>query len=281
MSLYNNYPEGFLEEFTEPVIFKLCGIQKDPDNKDGWLMPASKNIPATSRVRFKDKQGVEHDVHLALIRYENPDGSVELDIEGLLLGQMNGGMIQLDPKVPRDVDRFNFINHCHWNKDSKYTFPGAEHIVERFSLKKEAEKQLSERSARRDAMMAIFNLPDSKVKATYAVLGKGNMKSLPEMRNELEMLAEDNPQLVIDKIGVIESAKESGEDMSAEELVALALKQGRLVNQPTKLTWKTSDGKTILKYAPKPENKGDAKEQLMAAIDRDPQIREIVEALVS
>jgi hypothetical protein len=107
------------------------------------------------------------------------------------------------------------------------------------------------------------------------------MKSLPEMRNELEMLAEENPQLVINKIGAIESSKESGVGMSSEELIALAVKQGRLVNQPTRLTWKTSDGKTILKYAPKPENKGDAEEQLHAELERNSELRQVLESLVS
>lgn len=192
---YNNYPEGFLEDFTEPVTFRSTAIKKDPDNKNGVLMSAVSNVPATSKVNFTGPDGKKQVVHLAYISNVSPDGEIELDIMGLWLGMMNNGEIHLDPNNPKDVDKFNYLNHCHFNKNSPYTYNGAKWKIERYSLEDIAKVELNDKADVLKAVTTTFLLTDEEIVTIYGQIGKlnPNVASISEMKNELQVIAQEKP----------------------------------------------------------------------------------------
>lgn len=309
---FNNYPEGFLEDFNEPVTFKLLGIKKDPDNDDGYLMPSFTNIPATSKVVYKDSDGKSTTVNLALILSSSADGEVEFDIKGLFLGQSNGGQIHLDPKNPKDVEKFNYINHCHFNKSSKYTYEGAGWKVEKFSLESEADKDMESRKDLTAAIVAVSNLSASQIKTLYGKIGSKNPSAVSpsEMKNELEHLAMDSPLAILNvlnkgieapapteapsapestkkevEINVVDleevekNLEKSPED--APSLVLTAVNTGAIKKVMTKLEWRTHSGEVLMAFSKVAEGNGTAEEQLIEALEKDASLFSKVELIIS
>ena len=286
---YNDYPKGFLGEFNKPVTFRLLGIKPDPDIKDGWLIPNA-NIPASSSVQFKDDEGNVTKVDLGYIKgVEKADGSVELDRDGLLIGPSNGGMIMCDPANPKDIPKYHYLMNCPFNVDSPYTFDSAEKLIQVWDPERNAQKKIKNRGVMKEALKSASSLPESRVAPLYAVLGTLNPAnlSISEMRDEIENLAMDQPQLVLDKIGsegkvagkIVDTTNDSGVK-TTEELVDLAISMGKANLLQPQLMYRTEDGKELFKFEKKSEGKGSAKEQFIAHVNEDDDFRAIIEALV-
>lgn len=201
---YNNYPEGFLEPFKEKVTFRLVGIRADPDNPGSYLMPSVTSIPPSSTVIYNDQE-----VHLALISSFDTNGNMIPDDRSMMLGQFNSGEITLDPKKPKHVAMFNYINHCHHNKSSKYTFPGAKHVVEKVDHEALAAKESNLLDLKRAALMTISTINDDAIASIAAFLLEKEPEDSPlsakVRRANLDKIADKYPEKVIDvckKLGI-------------------------------------------------------------------------------
>lgn len=274
-SNYNNYGEDFLEPFDKPVTFKLLGIKPDPNNKGAFLMPMFKNVPATSRVKYNGKI-----IDIALIRNVYPNGDIEFDSNLLQFGQFNNGEIHLTPDKPRDQKIFEYLNHCHFNRDSKYTYEGANHIIYKVNLEKEAEGKISGRKTLFNAVALASNLSDeSRIKTVYSVVGNGNpaKMSINEMKNEIEEISMRDPQLIIDTIG-------SGDDevRTTSELIKEAVATKAITKQGPQLRFVRNDGEVFLTYQKLANSGGkSAEDQLEEALNESEELREALEILVS
>jgi len=284
---YNKYGKDFLEPFNEPVTFKLLGIKPDPNNKGGFLMPMFKNVPATSRVTV-EKNGVKEVIELALIKYVHPSGEVEFDSQLLQFGQFNNGEIHLTPEKPQDFRMFNFLNHCHFNRDSKYTYEGANHIFYRVDPEGEAKKEIKGRAVLRKAILMAAALEDAKdIKTVYSVVGNGNPSklSISEMKNEIEELSMTDPQLLVDTIAeYIEPDMDSGDDgvITTQGLVSQALASKALIPKYPQLKFERADGAVFFTFKKKDDSGGKTgSEQLADALNSDPELKSALEVLLS
>jgi hypothetical protein len=313
---YNNYPEGFLEPFTEPVVFRLIDKyrQPDPDNAKGILMPFIMNIPATSRITLGDKV-----IDLALIRNIDSFGEVELEREALFIGKVNNGMFQLSPNNPAHRKMFNYLNHCSYNKDSKYTYAGADVYIERYSPEKDAKQNMIDRSAKKAAILIVDSLNDAESRSLYAKIGTKNPTriSIEEMKDELDALAFVSPEIIIDAHEPRKAKKEaqavsavsvqevpfnedleveftstsSDEDeetlddediISAEDLVNIVTKSKQIYKHNPTRKWKMKrNGFAIFNFEPASKGVGTAEEQLIDAIDKDKNLRGTMESLAT
>ena len=197
---YNNYPEGFLEDFREKVIFRLVDIKPDPDNPGAYLMPSVTAVPPSSTVTFDDGEN-RTQVHLALVLSYDRDGNMIPDDRSMMLGQFNGGELILDPKKPKHVDMFNYLNHCHWNKSSKYTFPGAKHYVEKVDHEAFAAKELEALDIKRIALVTVSIINDDQVKAIASLILEAEPEDSPlspkVRRANLDKIADKYPEKLI------------------------------------------------------------------------------------
>lgn len=272
---YNQYPKGFLKEFTEPVTFKLVNMQPDPDVPGGWLMPRFQNIPATSMVMFKDSKGKSHQVRLALIRTIHASGEIEFEDRTLLLGQSTNGEIVLDPKNPKDVETFNYLNHCHWNKSSPYTYEGAEHIIYRWDPEVLAKEEMNERASSRKAIIAVSTLSDTQIATLYAQIGakKPSMVSLSEQRNEMEIVAQDNPVRVLEAL--------SKDNASIEALVNTLINVGAVRKLTPQLEFREEGtDNVVFRFQKLDAGLGSAEDQLKKALETDQALKIKIEHLI-
>ena len=226
---YNQYPEGFLEDFKEPVTFKLVGIKPDPDNKSGFLMPTITSIPPESKVSFTDKDGKTHLVRLALISSIDAEGNIAFDDRRLFIGQINNGEIKLDPKRSRDLEVWRYLHHCHWNASSPYAEEDGPHVVFEYNWEAEANKEISGRSAMFHAFKFISSAEDEDINHLYNMIGteKSSKIGPGAMRNELEKLAISDPSTVSFAISQIEM----DEDKSDVKQKAVDHNEGDALNE--------------------------------------------------
>lgn len=299
---YNIYPDGFLEPFTEPVVFRLTERYRkpDPDNENGILMPFVAPIPATSRVQAVQADGSVKAVELALIKNIDAYGVVDFDRESLWIGSINSGMIQLSPNNPTHHRIFNYLNHCPYNRDSKYTYHGADHIVERYSPQKEAKKKMADRAIKKEAIMLIEKLSDKEILVIYSQLGTKNPSriSADEMKDELDQIAFDEPEKIIDAYQPFKGRSNQGvtEDLSipeelqspsdkqteAEALFNVALKKKLIYKHNASRTWKIKrNGHTIFTFAPASTGKGNAEEQLIEEIQNNNKLADLFTGFMS
>lgn len=284
---YNDYPDGFLQEFTEPVTFELIGVKPDPENEGQFIIPFSKNVPATSRVQFEGQ-----DVHIAHITSVKPDGTAVFGSKELRFGVIAGGFRKrLDPKKAKDVALFRYLNHCHWNADSPYVEDKRACIIRRFDLQQITEESRNSRQMRTIAIKAIDDLADDRLIPVFAKVGKGQYHNLSEaeLRDRLEEIAEKDPKTIIEALNIKfeprhKVAKEDVPSVTVsdfkapEELVEAALKAAKIKMVPAAKEYRTSDGKSIFKFV---TGNGTGKEQLISAVETDEQLRKILLELVS
>lgn len=316
---YNKYPEGFLQEFKEPVIFRLTERWRkpDPDQPGAVLMPMSINVPATSRVTYNGQV-----VDLALINNIDAFGNIDLDRDNLLLGRFNNGMIHLSPNNPKHRKIFEFLNHCHWNKDSPYTYQGVDHIIEKYSPASEAKKSMEERAVKKKAILVVEQLNDAQLISTYSKIGTKNPKRLTieEMRNEMDELAFNEPELILDatkgisfnaakQVKAVEPNIEEDDDLlddlldglseedledesqivdspvgelTAEDVVNVALKSKLIYKHNPSRIWKIKkNGHTLFHFKAANAGVGTAEEQLVKAASEDKKLLAILQGLIA
>ena len=197
---YNNYPEGFLEEFNEKVTFRLVDIKPDHDNPGSYLMPSVTAVPPSSTVTFNDgKNRIQ--VNLALVLSYDTEGNMVPDDRSMMLGQFNGGELVLDPRKPKHVDMFNYLNHCHWNKSSKYTYPGAKHYVEKVDHEAFAAKESEALDLKRSALMTVAIINDDQIKLIAELILEAESEDSPLSPNvrraNLDKFADKYPEKVV------------------------------------------------------------------------------------
>lgn len=217
ISNVNQYPEGFLEEFTKPVTFRLANIKPDPDNPNGVLMPNITMVPPTSKVLYKKNEDDYGEiVNLVLVSSVSSDGDVTPDTRRTMIGAINGGEIRLDPKRPKDREVFNFLNHCHWNKSSPYASENpADWIIFKFDPEQQAKDELAEKNPMLESMKFISSSPDSALRKLYIlIIGEPAGKTSEMIKNELIALTMTNSKAVLSGIETLKP------NMSAEDIVA-------------------------------------------------------------
>lgn len=288
---YNNYPEGFLEEFKEPVVFRLINIKPDPDNEGAFIMPNITAVPSESQVICDGEV-----VHLALISTVDPEGNATLDSRSLWLGQINGGEIRLDPKRAKDHKIFKYLNHCHWNRSSKYASDNpADWIVFKFDPETQAKEELAEKNPMMESISFITSASDAALRKLHVIIGDGSPKgkSVDVIKNELIKIATSVPdkayagiQAITPSLGkgdVKNADKESTptievdsenipEDLDVEAVAREAEKTKVIVRVNRYQVYRDQEGNDFFKFKSKEEAGATASEQLVDALDSDPDL---------
>lgn len=289
MSNYNNYPEGFLEEFNKPVTFKLVNIKEDPENPGHFLMPRFTNIPATSQVVFNNEV-----VNLAYIERYDANGDPVFGDRSLLLGMHNNGEIYLDPSRAKDRKLFEYINHCHWNRSSKYTNESSQHVVYKFDLDEIANSRVSSRNSLKESLRFIMSASDIEIKSLYVLVGKEipSGMSMPRMRDELEDMCIKNAEVIFNAVSSIKSKKRQQEDnistnkQAEEDIDILAMleeaKKNKIISQynPAR-SFKSKSGDFLFQFEKAVDADGYSPiEQFATALSQDDDLLEKVKYLI-
>lgn len=292
----NNYPEGFLQEFREPVTFKLLGLDGDDASpvKGKRSMPAVKKINAFSVVNFKNGNGDTIPVPIGYVKSTKPNGDVIFG-DGLSFGFFNDGQIQLNPNIPSHRDLFNYLNHCEFNYDSPYTFPSAKKIFYRFSLERIAKENTGKRKGAITALKLIEAASEETINSVYLILGKSRVNSLVEKIDKLEEEAFINSDKVINAFEKLRSSgtrsdastppnnpvddAESPKLVNSEVLVNKALEKGALRKAMGQLKFRNSEGGDIFSFKKVSEGLGTAEEQLARAMDSDKELYVLIKTL--
>lgn len=289
---YNKYPEGFLEPFKKKTTFRLVDIKPDPDNPGAYLMPSVTAIPPSSTVVYKGQE-----VHLALVASYDENGNMIPDDRSMMLGQFNNGELTLDPRKPKHVAMFNYINHSHHNRSSPYTFPGAKHYVEKVDHEAFAAKESASLDIKRAALMTVSVINESQVQLlAEALLAKepaNSPLSNKVRRANLDKLADKYPEKILDAckslsipVAHIDGAAKEEETVAASEVeidpfigakVKGLIKSGEISQINVRKEFKNKEtGKVIFQWG---DGEGSPVDKLVSAVAQDNNLLEEIESM--
>ena len=272
----NQYPDGFLEEFKEPVTFKLLGVVPDKSSptKGAMKMPSMKQIPPASTVSYK-----EETLTIALVKSVDPSGNVVLDKNRIVMGRFNDGQIRLDPSRPKDIEAFKYLNHCQYNQDSPYTYEGAKHYFYKFDLEKEAGARSENRKPMREAYRLISNSNSQDILSVYRLIGSqsADSTSIELIIDELEERATSEAPKIVNAFKKVQEAKKN---IPSEVLIKEALDKKVIKKSSGQLQFNNADGGVFFKYLKKADSELTPEEQLEVYLDENKDKTELLKQLI-
>lgn len=196
--LFNKYPAGMreqaLKDFQKPITFKLCNVKEDPDNKGRFLLPTHKNVPC--RDIILDNEG--NPLHIAYIIGTSITGEAQLG--DIVYGRFNQGQITLNPKNPKDREKFIFMYFTNYNLNApQRSIDGYDTDVEPIfytvNPAKEARERRQKREQLKKAMKAVEGLKSAAIDEVYTILSGVSAARAgdDEKLDYVENLAQTNP----------------------------------------------------------------------------------------
>jgi hypothetical protein len=243
-SLFNKYTEKEKEEilshFKKPRTFRLLNIKPDPENKGQLLLPGYKNVPPKD-VIF-DEEG--NPSHIAYITGQSPDGEAQFGND-LVFTKGNWGMINLNPKKPKDQNKFIYLYTASYNKSSpiREGNDGSEYGAPLYYLidyEKEASLRRDKRESFKRSVRISGELEDKQVDELYTILSgmSAANKSVSEKRDYLEDYAQSTP----DKFLKAYDAKTN----TIEAFVREAISQKVIAHNSKEGTFVSTDNGSVL-----------------------------------
>jgi hypothetical protein len=198
-NLYNKLSEKLVKSTMlkpgETVTYRLYDMQPSPIDPTKLAIPAAKNVPPIDTIWDDEKQEY---VDIACIKSVDAQGNHVFQ-EIFFYKNMAGHLI-LQGGRALDQEIHTYLCLCDYNASKPNRDTNKEIIFERVDEEAKAEKQSRTRNIRREALNAAADLSPEQVKDFAAALGKDDTKPVKVLRNELEELADNDPQTFMDLI---------------------------------------------------------------------------------
>lgn len=173
----------------EQVVYRLYNMQKNPMNPEKIAIPSAKNVPPVDTIWDEEKGEY---VDIACIKSVDAQGNHNFQ-EIFFYGNMAGHLI-LQGGRAFDQEIHTYLTLCDYNASKPNRDTTKEVIFERVDEEVKAEKESRTRNIRREALNAAADLTPEEVKDYAAALGKDDSKPVKVLRNELEEMADSQPE---------------------------------------------------------------------------------------
>lgn len=192
-NLYNGVSESLVKKTMlkpgEQVVYRLYNMQKNPMNPEKIAIPSAKNVPPVDTIWDEEKGEY---VDIACIKSVDAQGNHNFQ-EIFFYGNMAGHLI-LQGGRAFDQEIHTYLTLCDYNASKPNRDTTKEVIFERVDEEVKAEKESRTRNIRREALNAAADLTPEEVKDYAAALGKDDSKPVKVLRNELEEMADSQPE---------------------------------------------------------------------------------------
>jgi hypothetical protein len=192
-NLYNGVSESLVKKTMlkpgEQVVYRLYNMQKNPMNPEKIAIPSAKNVPPVDTIWDEEKSEY---VDIACIKSVDAQGNHNFQ-EIFFYGNMAGHLI-LQGGRAFDQEIHTYLTLCDYNASKPNRDTTKEIIFERVDEEVKAEKESRTRNIRREALNAAADLTPEEVKDYAAALGKDDSKPVKVLRNELEEMADSQPE---------------------------------------------------------------------------------------
>lgn len=192
-NLYNGVSESLVKKTMlkpgEQVVYRLYNMQKNPMNPEKIAIPSAKNVPPVDTIWDEEKGEY---IDIACIKSVDAQGNHNFQ-EIFFYGNMAGHLI-LQGGRAFDQEIHTYLTLCDYNASKPNRDTTKEIIFERVDEEVKAEKESRTRNIRREALNAAADLTPEEVKDYAAALGKDDSKPVKVLRNELEEMADSQPE---------------------------------------------------------------------------------------
>lgn len=191
--LYNQLSEKLIKSTMlkpgQTVTYRLTNITKSDLDPTRLAIPAAKNVPPVDTI-FDEEKGEYVDI--AAVRAV--DGQGNHTFHEIFFYSNMAGHILLQGGRAVDQEIHSYLSLCDYNASKKNRDTSKEAIFELVDEEAKAERESRTRNIRREALNAAADMSAEDVKTYAAALGKDDSRAVSVLRNELEEMADNDPQ---------------------------------------------------------------------------------------
>lgn len=269
-ALYNNVSQELLQKTklkpNDRVVYRVHGIAPSPMDPTKLAIPASKNVPITDQIYDPFK---EEYVDIAAVR--SVDAKGEHTFHRIYFYGNQGGLLMLFGGRAEDQEIHSYLSLCNYNGSNPNRDASKEIVFELVDENVNSETERKMRNVKREALNAAADLSAEEVRNFIAALGKDDTKKIEVLRNELESLADNDPQAFLDLIG--------NKQASIKATINRALSKGVIVfdSEQSKFSW--PNGEAILTVAR--TTAGDSVDELVSYCVSSPKGEKVFQTIQS
>lgn len=197
--LYNDLSPELIEKTKlksgQTAVYKVAGIQRNPMDPEKWAIPAARNVPITDEIWDEGKQEF---VPIGAVRSVSPDGTHSFH-EIYFYASQFGHMILYGGRAS-DQEIHSYLTLCNYNGSNPNRDPSKEIIFELVDEGAKSEKERRSRNLKREALNAAADLSADEIRNFTAALGQDDTSKIEILRNNLEDMADNDPQGFLDLI---------------------------------------------------------------------------------
>jgi hypothetical protein len=198
--LFNSLSKKILEPTKlkpgQRATYRLVNIAPAPMDPSRMAIPTYKNVPPIDQIWDKEK---DEYVDIAAVKSSDAEGNHTF--HEILFTRANAGHLILVGGRAIDQEIHSYLSICNYNGSNPNRDTSKEIIFEEVNEEAKAEVEQKKRNLRREALNAAADLGQDEVKNFAAALGKDDSRPVAVLRNELEELADKDPQAFLDLIG--------------------------------------------------------------------------------
>ena len=198
--LYNAISKSLLDKTKlkpgQTVTYKLHNITTAPMDPSRLAIPTYKNVPPIDQIWDEEKQEF---VDIACVKSFDAQGNHTF--HEILFTRAQAGHLILHGGRAIDQEIHSYLQLCNYNATNPNRDTTKEIIFEEVNEEAKAETLTRSRNKRREALNAAADLNVDEVRNFSAALGKDDTRPVAVLRNELEELADQDPQAFLDLIG--------------------------------------------------------------------------------
>lgn len=173
----------------EQAVYRVYGITPHPMDPTRWAIPAAKNVPVMDQIWDEGKQEY---VDIAAVRAVSADGNHTFhDI--YFFGNQGGHIILVGGRA-QDQEIHSYLQLCNYNGSNAKRDDSKEIIFEQVDEAAKSVKESKQRNIKREALNAAADLSPEMVRNYIAALGQDDTRKVEILRNELEELADRDPE---------------------------------------------------------------------------------------
>lgn len=197
--LYNDLSPELIEKTKlkpgQQAVYKVAGIQPNPMDPSKWAIPAAKNVPVTDEIWDEGKQEY---VAIGAVKSVDADGTHSFH-HLYFYGAQAGHMILYGGRAA-DQEIHTYLTLCNYNGSNPNRDQSKEIIFEFVDEGAKSEKERRSRNVKREALNAAADLSVDDVRNYTAALGQDDTQKIEILRNNLEEMADNDPQGFLDLI---------------------------------------------------------------------------------
>lgn len=189
---YNNVKTPPQLKRNEVKVFQYLNVKPDKQNPGKVVMPSIHMIPEVDRIYDKE---LDDYVDIASIQSLGVGGKPIFST--IQFSKQEKGLMALRGSKTGDREIYQYLMLSNYNASNPDRDSSVVPLYKLMEPKKEAADSRKHRTLRRDAMNVAAELSAAEVREFIAALNKDEKRDISILRDELEIMAEKDPQQFI------------------------------------------------------------------------------------